>query len=66
MNLNVSLMNCQSIGNKTSEIVDYVVDHDVDVVALTEIWLKVDDQDNAKSIGDVTPDGYPFKYVARS
>jgi exonuclease III len=66
LNLSVSLMNCQSIGNKTSEIVDYVIDHDVDVVALTETWLKADDQDNAKSIGDVTPDGYTFKHVARS
>ena len=66
MNLSVSLMNGQPIGDKTSEIVDYVVDHDVDVVALTETWLKVYYQDIAKSIGDVTPDGYTFKHLARS
>ena len=45
---------------------EYVIDHNTDVVALTETWLKADDQhqDNAKYIGDVTPDGYDFKHVA--
>ena len=64
--LNVSLMNCQSMCNKTMEIADYVKDHNVDIVALTETWLKDTEQDNTQAIGDMTPDGYCFKHVARS
>ena len=30
MNLSVSLMNCQFLVNKTTEIVDYVIEDDVD------------------------------------
>lgn len=66
LSLNVALMNCQSMCNKTMEIADYVKDHDVDMVALTETWLKDTDQDNTQAIGDITPDGYCFKHVARS
>ena len=64
--LNVSLMNCQSMCNKTMEIADYVKDHNVDIVALTETWLKDTEQDNTQAIGDITPDGYCFKHVTRS
>ena len=59
-------MNCQSMCNKTSEIMDYVIDNDTDVVALTETWLSSNDQENIQVIGDVTPSGYSFRHVARS
>jgi len=36
LEFDVSVMNCQLMANKTSEIVDYIKHHDVDIVALTE------------------------------
>ena len=50
----VSWINCQSVRNKTNEVVDYVKDHDVDIVALTESWLSDNEQNNNKVIGDKT------------
>ena len=61
----VSVRNCQLLCNKTGEIVDYVKDHDVDIVALTETWLSDSEHNNIKVIGDITPDGYSFRHVAR-
>ena len=54
LDFGISLMNCQSMCNKTSEIMDYVVDHDADVLALTETWLSSNDLENTQVIGDVT------------
>ena len=36
----VSLINCQSTCNKTKEMVNYLKDRDVDIVALTDTWLR--------------------------
>ena len=35
-NINVASINCRSVRNKTSEIVDYVADNNVDILGLTE------------------------------
>ena len=59
-------MSCQSIIIKISELLDYVINHDVDVVALTETWLKDDDKDNSKSIDYGTPSEYNIKHIDRS
>jgi len=39
--LNFCLLNARSIVNKTLQIKDYVVDKNIDILALTETWLKV-------------------------
>ena len=45
---------------------DYVKDHDVAIVPLRETWLSDNEQNTNKVIGDITPDGYSFRNVARS
>ena len=63
-NVSISLINCQSICNKSDEISDVVNNMDLDALVITETWLtgNVSDQ---KIVGDVTPAGYSFHYAAR-
>ena len=42
---------------------DYVIDNDIDVLAITEIWLHPGDYD-AMEIGTLCPTGYRFMHVA--
>lgn len=37
---NLSVWNSQSVCNKTDKLCDYVTDHDIDVLCLTETWLR--------------------------
>ena len=41
--LKVGLINCQSSRNKSDLIIDHLTDHDLDILALTEAWLKEND-----------------------
>ena len=50
LEFDVSVMNCQLMANKTSEIVDYIKHHDVDIVALTETWLNDSKQNTVKAL----------------
>jgi len=52
------------ICNKSDEISDVVKDMDLDVLVITGTWLtgNVSDQ---KTVGDVTPAGYPFHHAGR-
>ena len=54
--------NAQSVRNKTSNILDYTTEHDLDIFLITETWLFSDDY---KSIGDMKPKGYDFCHVPR-
>ena len=45
---------------------DYIKDRYIDIVALTETCLSDSEQNNIKVIGDIIPDGYGFRHVARS
>ncbi|KAJ8047785.1 hypothetical protein HOLleu_06878 [Holothuria leucospilota] len=56
------LVNTRSVRNKCSAFVDFVLDNDFDIVAITETWLKHGDD---VIIGDITPAGYTFKHVTR-
>lgn len=38
-----SLLNAQSVRNKTANIMDYIVERKVDLLAITETWLKSND-----------------------
>ena len=42
----IALINAQSIRNKTLPIKDYVVEHNLDILALTETWLNPDNSDD--------------------
>ena len=63
--LNFCILNDRSINNKTLIIKDDVVDKKVDILALTETWLKPDD-DSDYITRDITPTGYCFAHTPRS
>ncbi len=56
------MLNARSLKNKTSEFVDFVIEHDLDIAGVCETWLTADDM---APIGHVTPYGYSFKHVPR-
>jgi exonuclease III len=58
-----TLLNTRSIRNKSHIIKDYVVDHDIDVLALTETWLC---QDDDFAVRDICPSQYTFHSAPRS
>ena len=54
-----SLLNARSVKNKRLLIKDWVVDNNIDILALTETWLQPNNKDD-HIIGDLTPTGYSF------
>ena len=58
------LLNVRSIKNKTMAVKDFVVDQDIDVLALTETWLRPGNIDDIE-IGILCPTGYRFLHVPR-
>ena len=63
--LKMCTLNARSVRNKTTEIYDYIIDHDIDVLGVTETWLKSGSQDKI-TIGNLTPSGYTLHHVPRS
>eukprot|EP00057_Strongylocentrotus_purpuratus_P002063 XP_003723768.1 PREDICTED: RNA-directed DNA polymerase from mobile element jockey-like [Strongylocentrotus purpuratus] len=61
-NLNVHLWNCNSVRNKTSLLFDHIIDNNVDIMFLTETWLRAEDP---VVINECTPAGFTFLNVAR-
>ena len=50
--------------NKTLQIKDFVVDKNIDILSLTETWLKPDDRSDY-TIRDISPTGYAFVHTPR-
>ena len=61
---NFCLLNSRSIRNKSSVLKDFVVDKDIDLLALTETWLRPGNIDCVE-IGDLCPTGYDFIHIPR-
>ena len=57
-------LNSHSINNKSTIIKDYVVETDVDVMALTETWLTPDSESDF-AIRNITPSQYAFLHNPR-
>lgn len=57
------LLNARSIRNKTVIIKDLVVDKNIDILAITETWLRPSGDEIC--IGDLCPTGYGFLHVPR-
>ena len=62
--ISVCLLNSRSVKNKSSVLKDFVVDKDIDVLALTETWLRPGNFDCVE-IGDLSPTGYDLILVSR-
>ncbi|CAB4027441.1 Hypothetical predicted protein, partial [Paramuricea clavata] len=62
--LQLAVLNARSIKNKTLQIKDYIVDNDIDIMALTETWIK--GHENCEfATRDICPSGYVFSHVPR-
>ena len=59
-----SFLNARFVKNKRLLIKDWVVDNNIDILALTETWLQPDNKDD-HIIGEVTPTGYSFYHSPR-
>ena len=62
--LNMGLVNARSCRNKTSKIADFVLDHGLDVLGLTETWLRPGERDFTTR-SKLTPPGYLLLDVPR-
>lgn len=62
--IHLVLMNAQSVRNKTLLINEYVRDDNIDLLAITETWLKKDG--DAALINELVPEGYTLISVPRN
>ena len=60
----LGLANAHSVRNKTDLLIYHVLEHNLDLVALSETWLSADNNDK-KTISDLTPAGYDFAHISR-
>ena len=57
------LLNARSVCNNTLVIKDFVVDHTVDLLGITETWLNL--KGDEVTIGELCPSGYHFVHTPR-
>ena len=62
--MHLCLLNVRSINNKAMAVKDLVVDHDVDILAMTETWLRAGNHDDI-AMGTLCPNSYRFLHVPR-
>lgn len=59
---NLALLNVRSLKNKASILHDHVIENNIDILGLTETWIKHYD---SAVCADLTPNGYSFKNIHR-
>ena len=62
--LDFCVINARSINNKSQKIKDFVVDNDLDILAITETWLS-SENDTSYVTGELCPNGYKFLHIPR-
>jgi hypothetical protein len=60
----LAYMNARSIGNKTYEIREFILDKDLDALAVTETWLHGDARDDAV-LSEFLPTAYNCEHIPR-
>ena len=58
-------LNVRSMKNKTMAVKDFMVNEDIDILALTETWLRPGNVDDVE-IRILCPTGYRFLHVPRA
>ena len=58
------VLNARSVRNKALFVKDYLVDQQIDIMALTETWLSQNGDEHV--IEELCPNGFVFKHVPRS
>jgi exonuclease III len=62
-NIKLSLCNARSVLNKWDSIIDYIVENDLDILAITETWISPDNINDY--ILNELPHGYSLLHVPR-
>jgi len=62
--LQVGYLNARSVVNKSLAIADFILDQDLDILCITETWLK-DNGATSYCISELTPPGFSFIHVPR-
>ena len=62
---NFVLINCQSICNKTTEVMQYLIENRIEIAAFTETWLSPGNED-LRLIGELELPGYKFHHKPRA
>ena len=57
-NISVAVINARSVRNKNTTITECITDHNIDILAITETWLKKNS--DKPIIVAMTPSGYSF------
>ena len=60
---NMALINARSVKNKTLAINEEIIQHDWDILAITETWLK--QTGDEAIVTELLPPGYTLHHVAR-
>ena len=62
----LAVINCRSLNKNGIKLKDHIVEHDCDIIAVTETWLPCEDLLAKQIIGDVCPEGYKMSHIPRS
>ena len=62
-NIRLATTNIRSIREKTASITDLIISKTIDILAVTETWLRPHDTDAC--IADISPPGYTFHHRPR-
>ena len=60
-----ALLNTRSIRKKAMFLKDYVVENQIDLLAITETWLDLNNQQTANIINELCPLGFTFMHIPR-
>lgn len=60
--VNLTLMNARSVANKAHRISEYITDNEVDILAITETWLREGD---SSIVDDLCPPSHKFFGIPR-
>ena len=62
--LNIVSLNPWSVCNKTTDLSEFIADHEIDILCLTETWLTGSERDNP-IIAELVPHGYNIRHTPR-
>ncbi|ELU14778.1 hypothetical protein CAPTEDRAFT_210004 [Capitella teleta] len=57
-------LNPWSVCNKTTSLSDFIIDHEIDILCLTETWLTGSEKDDP-IIAELVPNGYNIRHTPR-
>ena len=63
-NIKACLLNARSLRNKTSAFSDFVSSNDLDIIGVSETWLRPSDTQGL--VDEITPEGFQLDHVPRT